>query len=365
MSLSRFDCAILLALSLSMASPARASNLWFAPDDEPLPAEDQKRIRDLVRESAAASAKDDWERARTALLRAWEIKSLPMIAANLGYVEVKLGLYRDAAQHLKFFLDNAPAGHAERRADAERQFVECQKHIAVVSVTTNVPGAQVSMDATDIGLTPMEKKFFVEPGTHSFRVSHSGYQSELRTVSVDADKEVILQFVLHAELAASAPPPHVASSTSTERGRPGVQSRTWVLVGASAATAIGLGFGIGYRIRASSLNRDAESTLAQIDHLPDTTMAQISSNSECLNRTGSARVLCEQLWSKNKSQDSATNVSTVAFVTAGVFGVATVAAYFLWPDTKRPLKTQSTAAGIRLVPLSIERAQGLEVSVAF
>ncbi len=81
--------AALFSFGISVAS---AKTPWLMPaEDDPLPAENQQQIRDLVNEGAAASAKNDWEGARAALLKAWEIRPLATIAANLGYVELKLG----------------------------------------------------------------------------------------------------------------------------------------------------------------------------------------------------------------------------------------------------------------------------------
>ena len=101
-------------------------------EDDPLPAETQQQVRNLVNEGAAASAKNDWEGARAALLKAWEIRPLATIAANLGYVELKLGKYREAAEHLQFFLDKAPTDRPERRNDAEQELAECRKHVAIL-----------------------------------------------------------------------------------------------------------------------------------------------------------------------------------------------------------------------------------------
>jgi hypothetical protein len=365
-----FVHALLLALGISVTSVpiASAKTPWLMPaEEDPLPAETQQQIRTLVNEGVAASAKNDWEGARAALLKAWEIRPLATIAANLGYVELKLGKYREAAEHLQYFLVKAPADRPERRADAEQQLAECHKHIAIISVKANVDGAQLTMDASEVGQTPLTKQLFVEPGMHTFKASRPGYQSELRTISVEADRDVVLQFTLQTELNVPKEPAAAAQSASTENvaaERPGIQPRTWFLIGGSAATAISLGVGIAYRLKAGSLGDDASSTLAQIDSLPDTTSSQRATSAECFNRTGTAQTLCEQLWATRRQQDSSTNTSTAAFVTAGVLGVATAVTYFLWPEPKSSAK-RTSAVSLRFAPLSLGSTRGVQIFAAF
>lgn len=206
-------CYALLALGI-VTAPVRvgiAKTPWLLPaEDDPLPAEVQQQIRNLVNEGAAASAKSDWESARASLLKAWELKHLPMIAANLGYVEIKLGQYREAAEHLQYFLQNAPTDHPERQVQAQQQLAECRKHVAVVNVSTDVDGARVMLDSLVIGQTPLRRQIFLNPGTYTIEVKHTGYQADQRTNTVQAGAEVDLQFKLLAEPVVPIQPAPVA-----------------------------------------------------------------------------------------------------------------------------------------------------------
>ncbi len=227
-------------------------------------------------------------------------------------------------------------------------------------MNANLDGVQVTMDGSEVGRTPLSKPLFVEPGLHTFKVTRPGYQSELRTISVEADRDVVLRFTLVAEPVAPVEP---APGTQTVSARPiaaegnGIQPRAWVLIGGSAATAIGVGVGIAYRIRASSLGSDANSTLAQLDGV--SAPSQVASHGECVTPTGIAQSLCEQLHSTLVRKDSATNISTGVFVTAGVLGIATVATYFFWPEAKSSGKQSIT---LKLAPMSLGKSRACKSS---
>ncbi len=366
--------AVLLSLGIWVApvSTANAKTAWIQPDGaDPLPTEVQQQIRSWVNEGAAASARNDSEGARAALLKAWDMKPLAMIAANLGYVEIKLGLYREAAEHLQFFLDKAPTDHPEQRSDAEQRLAECRKHITIVEIQANVYGAQVTMDGLEIGLTPLANKRFVEPGMRTIEVTSPGYQPQTRAVSFEAGGDVVVRFELRVEPVLSiddalpnepAPVVRAVSAPLVAVERTGVQPRTWFLIGGSAATAMGLGVGIAYRIKANSLNRDANSTLAQVDDL--STSSQIAKHEECFNRTGTALTLCNQFHSTLTKEDSAINISTPAFITAGALGVATVATHFLWPRKTSKIE-QKHQAWIQVSPWSTSAVAGVRVTGGF
>jgi len=362
MKSSRYSLSLLLALSTSAvcatsATFAGARTPVFAPAaEQPLSAESQQQIRSLVNESAAASAKNDWEAAHSALLKAWDIKPLPMIAANLGYVEIKMSRYREAAEHLRFFIDKAPADHPERRADAEQQLTECRKHVAVIQVIADLDGVQVTMDGSEIGQTPLPNQLIVDPGAHTIEVTRLGYQSESRSISLEAGDDTALRFTLVAEPGVaiqSAPAVQALAVQPLVAERPGIQPRTWALIGGSAATAVSLGIGIGYRLRANRFESDANSTTAKL-----------GSSLACADPTGDAQTLCPQLKSTLRQQDTAVNVSTGCFVAAGVLGVATAVTYLWWPKRK-PKPSQPMKSELGVAPLTLGKTQGFQFYTTF
>jgi tetratricopeptide (TPR) repeat protein len=75
-----------------------------------------------------------WEEARDAYRAAWELRPHFAVAANLADVELRLGAYREAAEHLRFFLANLPPEREVLRADGEKRLAECRAHLATVRV---------------------------------------------------------------------------------------------------------------------------------------------------------------------------------------------------------------------------------------
>lgn len=360
--------ATVLALGITIASVSVAgavTPLILPLDEAPLPVEVQQQIRNWVREGTVASAKSDWEGAHAALSKAWELKPLPMIAANLGYVEIKMGRYREAAAHLQYFLENPPTDHPERQSEAEQRLAECRKHIAVVKVSTNVVGARVALDNLVVGHSPLSSPIFLDPGTYTIEISHSGHQPDQRTTTVQAGSDLDLEFKLVAEPTVESGPAPAVQATAVEPvaaepivvERSVVQPRTLALIGGSAATALSLGIGIGYRLRANSFDSDANYTIAQLDSLT-------TSPPKCANPTGDAQSLCAQLRSTWRERDTAVNVSTGCFVAAGVLGVATAVTYLLWP-TKKSKPNQPVKAAIGVAPVTVGKAQGIQFYSTF
>ena len=125
--------------------------------------------KEFVRQGTAEYTKQHWEAARVSFLKAWELKQHYAIAANLGDVELKLGRYREAAEHLKYTLANLPPERAEKRADAEASLKECRAHLSAVRVSVSVVGAVVKLDGQDVPPGALSDELLLEPGPTSLK----------------------------------------------------------------------------------------------------------------------------------------------------------------------------------------------------
>jgi tetratricopeptide (TPR) repeat protein len=70
-------------------------------------ADSSARAQALMDEGSRHFDKKEWALAREYFLKAWELLQHHTIAANLAEVEIRLGLYREAAEHLSFVLAQA------------------------------------------------------------------------------------------------------------------------------------------------------------------------------------------------------------------------------------------------------------------
>lgn len=132
----------------------------------------EEALRDTTRELFAkgvrAAQEQRWDQCRAAFLAALGVKKVAQIAGNLALCEVKLGLYRDAAEHVTFFLhDTRPETPADRMAAARAILEGASAKVGTLVLTVDVAGADVAVDGRAVGQAPLEDPVFVEPGHHA------------------------------------------------------------------------------------------------------------------------------------------------------------------------------------------------------
>jgi|GEM_PF-1516220 len=359
----RVALASFIAVISSSALGAEA-HAFLVPADDSASLENQKQIRSLMDAGAAACAKGDWQAAHDAVSKAWNLKQLPMIAASLGYIELNLGRYREAAEHLKYFLDRAPDKYPEQRSSAEQQLEEARKHVALVEVSTNVSGVRVLVDDTEVGYAPLPDHLYLEPGEHTFKVIGPGYQPATQTISLQAGNASTILFRLKVEappvLAAPAPATAGSFELQAPSAYPRSKTRTWALIGGSAATAVSLGLGIGYAFHAESLEHDGDAISAVIV----SASGDVPAKSQCFQPSGDLKLLCDRLRSTRLDQTRATNTSRGALIVAGTLGAATVATYLLWPILF-PSQSKTAAHRVGVAPWLEGKTQGIRLVTAF
>ncbi len=90
-------------------------------------------------------------------LEAWKLKQTFDTAANLGNIELELGMSSDAAEHLAFSLRSyAVTGTTKEQIDRIKSvFAQARALVIAVSIHTNVDGAEVLVDGRTIGRSPV------------------------------------------------------------------------------------------------------------------------------------------------------------------------------------------------------------------
>src|SRR5262245_26678931 len=117
-------CGVAPALGLARAAPPAADEATV-------------RARELFLEGTKLFAAPQWPRAHDAFATAWALKRQYQIAANLGACEVLLGRYRDAAEHLSFYMreaNRAPDVPDEERRAAAANLEQALAHVATLEV---------------------------------------------------------------------------------------------------------------------------------------------------------------------------------------------------------------------------------------
>ncbi len=241
--------AAVVAWVLVMGAPlcARAEN----PD-----ADISTQAKQLFGEGFAATNLAQWDKARTFLLSAWRIQHHWKIAANLGRAEFKSDRMRDAAEHLRFFLDTAPDDvDATERKRAEEMLAQARAKVGAVKVTGLLEGAELFVDDAPMGRLPPSGLVFVEPGSRRVEGRAVGYTGAGERVAAEAGKEVPLEL----KLAKVPEPKPVVRVERVDVVRAPPRNKVVVMAGAAgagAALALGVGAMIGSFVEAGKLEKE-------------------------------------------------------------------------------------------------------------
>ena len=319
-------CAVALACTIS--SPG-----WSAP-----PANEAESVADLMRQGAADFDKQRYEAAREKFLRAWEVEHHPVIAVSLADAELKLERFRDAAEHLDYYLANLPPELEHRRAAAEEKLAECRKHVGRLRIAASDAGAEISLDGEVIGKAPFDRSMWVEPGTHSLRIERNG-RIAARQLTLGAGHDEAVSLALPSLAPAPMPP---APSTNIDSGDQVEAGPNYLpaIIGGSIAV-VGIAAGIVFRLAGES-DKDRGERLGK----------DIPGTSSC---RGSSDPKCTELSDAWEAVDRKRNISTASFVVAGVSGLATAGYYLFWPK-------RTTAA--QVLPAVTVASSGASLNVA-
>ena len=324
---SCFAAGLLALMGLLPAGVADAQTLPDSALDESVVA----KSRDLFREANEHVQKKEWTKARAALLAAWSLGHHYSIAANLGECELALGRHRDAAQYLDYALKNWGTAYPEAKKKAETMMKQALLRVSAVEVVTTVEGADITVDGVVMGRAPLEAPLFLEPGTHEIDIWRPGIPRAAKTIDLEAGERTRVELGSSPKEAKPVAPEPAPTKEEQEVETSGAKS---IVVGTGAAlTLIGATVAVVYMSKACSAQSDAEALQQKRDAIygPD----------GCLSPGGAGSQICAELEAKLDDRDAANRTESIAWIGTGVLATATVATYFLWPDS------ESSAVGVR------------------
>jgi len=273
-----------------------------------------------------------WEEAERAFSEAWGLKQSYDIAGNLGDVEVYLGRYRDAAEHLEFSLRNWPAGQEAAKKRTADRYAEAKKSVGTLSLKVS-EGAEITVNGKAVGKSPLPGPVFIEPGAATIE-ARIGEKSAKKTVALDVGDSREVEIVIAGEAAAVGPEAgDPATNGSAQPGangsvggdvRPpsGSSVKTVGMIASGALAVIGLGVGVGFYMKQQSAKDDADALRS--DNKLGTTGCASGANASA----------CADLADANDRAESSRTISTIGFIGAGV-GAAGFVAFMLMPSSKR------------------------------
>jgi len=201
-----------VALVAALATVFVATNA--RADDAPVPVDATKvapeaaltdAARAVLREAVDAANASDWATCRTKAAGVWDSIKHPLAAGLLGSCEVELGQFRQGAEHLRFAIDHDEGQSQGRLATMQKDYDRAKAKVSILSVQSNIDGADVLLDGAFLGKTPL--RVYVEPGSREL-VVRSGPQEKKEKVDLEAGRERVLAVDLDKQAGTAPVTPH-------------------------------------------------------------------------------------------------------------------------------------------------------------
>ncbi len=345
---------LLLAVPLLMLSPKTSS---AQTEPGPLPVRigeaERDQARHLYDEAIQYGKRGEYRKAKASLSAAWALLKSWEIAVNLGSAEMRLGQYRDAAEHLTWGIRDGAAKEGENYSPlvkAKTLLTEAAGHVGQLKLLADEPGASIFVDGDVVGKSPLVDPLYLDPGIHVITArpanpERASLKLEVRIQAGDSLERYLRFSPTHAandkasEIADPAPAP-----TPAPRDGGLFEARTVVPMTLGALTAISGGLALAFTVKASAANGAATDWAERTGGNCDTP------NSAC-NGLADAR----------ERRNDANRIANVAWVGAGMFGVATLATVLFWPKATAPI----TSAKLRFVPRTDADLRGVIVMGTF
>jgi tetratricopeptide (TPR) repeat protein len=383
------SCLSVLSPSLvSAAPPAHAST-----DDDATVA----MARERFKEGVSYFDQKQYDKARAAFLQAYALKKHPAVLLNLAQSELRSGHEADAAKHFAAYLrESKDASDAEKQA-ADAGLTAAKVVVAEVELGVTERGAEIYVDGSLEGNSPLPGAIYVTPGSHDFEARKDGKTTSTQ-LNTTAGKHFDAELAFAAKPApvaaapaASAPEeptPEAAPVSSSGQRKPFFKwlvSSPVAIVGLGL-TGVGLGSGIGFAVASKKNYSDADSVAAQITQTAagDSGMLHPNTSSLCLDpkawlagvgyskspplaeRASEYGDACTKYQDNVHNGDTMKTVATVGFVVAGVAAVGTVVYYFVDPNAKESsVASRATLRRLALVPSVGPGERGLSLVGSF
>ena len=358
-----------LALALSCATGTHVASAQPQPNPDMMKEIARQRYTDGVKAFDAGK----FDEARAAFSQAYELTKVPTILLNLGLSEIKANHPVEGGNHLLQFLREAKEAKPESIASAKQALEEAKRKAAQVSITVNIAGADLSVDGTLVGKSPMTDPVFVEAGSRTIVASFNGNNGMARVDAKKgavADASIVIAGAVPAEQPKPQPPvgptdpaqPPVGPTGPTGPTQPPVgptqpptqpadggresfghwyahKPLAWVGTGLAA---VGLGMGIGFTAAASSANANTEALALTIR----TDLAIRNVKTAPCSNSGGADVpryakACTALRDSMSKHDLDVGLGVAGWVAFGIGTVGTVTYVLVdWLPSK---KSQSAA----------------------
>ena len=299
---------------------------------------EREQARHLYDEAIQYGKRGEYRRAKASLSAAWSLVKSWEIAVNLGSAEIRLGQFRSAAEHLAWGIRDGTAKEGEDYppiVKAKTLLEEAASRVGQLKLVADEPGAAVFVDEEVVGRTPLADPLYLDPGEHVITArpanpERASLKLEVRVQAGDA----LERFLRFSQTRTAPPSPSETAEPATDSPagyRTGglFEPRTFVPVTLGGLTGISAGVALAFTIKGSAANGAAADWAARTGGNCDAPSAA-----------------CDALADARERRNEANRIANIAWVGAGMFGVATVATLFFWPKAPPAV----AKANLRIAP---------------
>lgn len=394
-NLGRSVRTLVLGIGIGLASLAPPPAL--AEDDATL-----TMARERFKEGVQYFDQELYDKARAAFVQAYALRKHPAVLLNLAQSELRSGHEADAATHFAQYLrEHTEATEAERQG-AQAGLASAKAAVMEVPIEVDAIGAEVFLDQTLQGTTPLPQPLYLAPGRHTIVARKDGREDSVDVEAVAGQsRSITLRPKRGFHPTEAAPPPKKPALAEVEpepaETSASVDSQgffswfasspvAWIGGGLTVAgVAGGIGFGLGSRNSYDS----ADSVLLRIrqeaardglpdrdgDGRPDTTglctnpAAALSQATNIQGGNLAARAAdyekaCSRYSDNVDSGDNMKTLATVSWVVAGVAAAGTVVYYFVdssGSSEQSAQKKRPAAARTRVIPYLSPGERGIAI----
>jgi tetratricopeptide (TPR) repeat protein len=159
---------------------------------------------------------------------------------NIAQVQYELHNFVEALRSFwKYLAQGGNEIPADRRQQVEGEIRKLEKRVGYVTITTNVSGAQISVDGVPMGISPFTAPVLVNPGSRRVSANKAGYLPAVNTVTAAGGEKLALTLNLMegsvgAGPLAARPSPFAEAHGGTSTRR----TRTWISLAATSALVV-------------------------------------------------------------------------------------------------------------------------------